>query len=145
MTHALQVLLSRMAAKLGSSLQPQHAATAAGVLTAAAAGVSAQVPQLDQGIRRDIAAAVLASGRHRKLIKSALHAIVAGSSRSVCCMLRHAQHKFAQLCHCLMLPYIMVDAMPLTMQLIHSAYMSLPLPQCCTSSHTPTMFLCRHI
>lgn len=97
MTCALQVLLSRMAAKLGSSLQPQHAATAAGVLVAAAAGVSAQVPQLDPVTRRDIAAAVLASGRHRRLIKSALHAIVAGSSRSVCRLLKHAHHKLAQL------------------------------------------------
>jgi hypothetical protein len=77
----LQVLLSRLAAKLGSSLQPQHAAIAAGVLAAAAADVTAQLPQLDPGARRDIAAAVVASGRHRRLIKSALHAIVAGSSR----------------------------------------------------------------
>jgi hypothetical protein len=78
-----QVLLSRMAAKLGSALQQQHAAAAAGVLAGAASGVSVQLPQLSAGVRLDIAAAVLGSGRHRRLIKSALHAIVAGSSRCV--------------------------------------------------------------
>lgn len=78
---AAQVLLSRMAAKLGSAVQQEHVAAAAGVLAGAAAGVSAQLPQLSAGARLDIAAAVLGSGRHRRLIKSALHAIVAGSSR----------------------------------------------------------------
>lgn len=75
------MLLSRMAAKLGSALQAQHAAAAASVLAGTAAGVSAQLPQLSVDARRDIAAAVLASARHRALLKSALHAIVAGSSR----------------------------------------------------------------
>lgn len=79
----LQVLLARMAAKLGSTLQPQHTAAAAGVLAGAAASVSAQLPALPADARRDIAGAVLSSGRHRALIKSALHAIVAGSSRCV--------------------------------------------------------------
>lgn len=76
-----QVLLSRMAAKLGSALQPQHTAAAAAVLAAAAGSVSAQLPQLPQAARRDIAAAVLSSPQHRRLVKSVLHAIVAGSSR----------------------------------------------------------------
>lgn len=73
--------MARMAGKLGSALQQQHAAAAAAVVAGAAAGVSAQLPQLSSAARRDIAAAVLASARHRSLIKSALHAIVAGSSR----------------------------------------------------------------
>jgi hypothetical protein len=72
-----------MAAKLGTALQQQHAAAAAGVLAGAASGVSAQLPPLSAGARLDIAAAVLGSGQHRRLIKSALHALVAGSSRCV--------------------------------------------------------------
>lgn len=76
-----QVLMARMAGKLGGALQQQHAAATAAVVAGAAAGVSAQLPQLSDAARRDIAAAVLASARHRSLIKSALHAIVAGSSR----------------------------------------------------------------
>jgi hypothetical protein len=71
-----------MAGKLGA-LQQEHAAAAAGVLSSAAASVSAPLPQLPADARQDIAGAVLASGRHRKLIKSALHAIVAASSRCV--------------------------------------------------------------
>lgn len=81
----LQVLLARMAGKLAGALQQEHAAAAAWVLSSAAASVSAPLPPLPADARQDIAGAVLASGRHRKLIKSALHAIVAGSSRCVAC------------------------------------------------------------
>lgn len=76
-----QVLLSRMALRLGNALQPPHTAAAAAVLTRASTGVAAQLPELEVAARRNIAAAVLKSSRPSQLIKSALHAIVAGSSR----------------------------------------------------------------
>lgn len=79
-----QVLLARVAAKLGSTrLPPATAAAAAAVARGAAASVAAELPQLAAAARRDIAAAAVKAAAHKKLLTSALHSIVGQSSRWV--------------------------------------------------------------
>ncbi|KAF8069579.1 TAMM41 [Scenedesmus sp. PABB004] len=75
------VLLARVAAKLGPALPDATAAAAAAVAARAAASVAAPLPALPDAARRDIAAAALSAPRYQRLLKSGLHAIVAGSSR----------------------------------------------------------------
>uniref|UniRef100_A0A383W2E8 Phosphatidate cytidylyltransferase, mitochondrial n=1 Tax=Tetradesmus obliquus TaxID=3088 RepID=A0A383W2E8_TETOB len=75
------VLLARVASKLGTAVNSAAAAAAAAVQARAAASVSAELPPLPDGVRRDIGAAALAAPRYQRLIKSGLHSIVANSSR----------------------------------------------------------------
>jgi hypothetical protein len=76
-----QVLLARVATKLGTAVNSSAAAAAAAVKAGAAASVSAELPVLSDAVRQDIAAAALEVPRYQRLIKSGLHAIVANSSR----------------------------------------------------------------
>lgn len=75
------VLLARVASKLGTAVNSTAAAAAAAVKAGAAASVSAELPSLPGGVRRDIGAAAVEAPRCHRLIKSGLHAIVANSSR----------------------------------------------------------------
>jgi hypothetical protein len=77
----VQVLLARVATKLGTAVNSSAAAAAAAVTAGAAASVSAELPVLPDAVRRDIGAAALEVPRYQRLIKSGLHAIVANSSR----------------------------------------------------------------
>ncbi|KAF6265196.1 mitochondrial translocator assembly and maintenance protein 41-like protein precursor [Scenedesmus sp. NREL 46B-D3] len=75
------VLLARVGSKLGTAVNSTAAAAAAAVTAGAAASVSAELPALPDGVRRDIGAAALEVPGYQRLIKSALHAVVASSSR----------------------------------------------------------------
>jgi hypothetical protein len=76
-----QVLLARMAVKLGPVLKGPVASAAAAVLAGASASVSSQLPQLSESSRQDIAALALRSPKFKRLIKSGLRTIVGNSSR----------------------------------------------------------------
>eukprot|EP00775_Hariotina_reticulata_P006454 gene6454-6683_t len=76
-----RVLLARMAVKLGPALKSPVASAAAAVLGRASASVSAQLPQLCESSRQDIAALALRSPKFKRLIKSGLRTIVGNSSR----------------------------------------------------------------
>lgn len=77
----LQVLVSRIAGKLGAAVSQATAAAAAAVVAAASSGVSAELPVLPDAARRDIGATALKLPRYQRLIKAGLHTIVANSSR----------------------------------------------------------------
>lgn len=80
---SVQVLLARVAHKLGPAVSPTAATAAASVLSAASASVSAPLPPLAENTRLDIAAAAFKSPKWKKLVKGGLRAIVANSSRCV--------------------------------------------------------------